>query len=266
MRRLWMGASGILMLAACRAEGTNDRALGTERRPGIDTIGAQPSKTEKSPDQSAERGAISIARILGMIQAMDQGEIEMAKRAHERAASPDVKAYAAKLASEHQQDLDAMARLTQSKRIDLGAVRDDPLLKAKRATDREKMERLSRLAEQAFDEAYLEGTPGELALLSALANEGEELSKDNELDAFFRMVGDRAQDHRTRALAVQPRLCAMAEGATAQGGQRGPSGPEGSRREGVPAARSQSNARRPSPDGRVQGRTAPRGASPSQGR
>jgi predicted outer membrane protein len=249
MRRLWFGATGIVMLAACRSEGTNDRALGTERTPESGIFTAQASRGgsvgsgEKSPAQSAERRANGIARILVMTQAIAEGEIEMAKLVQERSASPDVKAYAAKLSSEHQQELDATTHLAQSKRINLGAVDDDPLIKARRAASREKMDRLARLSSDAFDEAYMEGKPNEHALLSALTRQGEELSKDNELGAFFRMVGEHAQDHRTRALKVQPKLCASSAGAQVERGVPGGPRPRGELRE--------------------RGQTAPQGAPPS---
>jgi predicted outer membrane protein len=208
MRRLWMDAALLVMLAACRTEGTNDRALGTERKHEQGTLAREPSGADKRPGKSAERAAALVARILVMTQTIAEGAIEAAKLTEERGASPDVKAYAAKLASEQKQDLGAMTRLTQNKRIDLGATGDDPLIKARRAADQEKIERLSRLSGQAFDEEYMEGEPSEHALLSALAREGVALSKDNELSAFFRMIDGHAQDRRTRALGALPKLCA----------------------------------------------------------
>lgn len=244
MRRLWLGATGIVMLAACGPEGTNDRALGTEQTAESGFFTAQASRGGSG--SSAERRAVGIARVLVMTQATAEGEIEMAKLALERAASPDVKSYAAMLVSEHQQDLDATAHLAQSKRIPLGAADDDPLIKARRAAGHEKMERLTRLSGDAFDEAYMEGKANELALVSALARQGEELSKDNELGAFFRMVGEHAQDHRTRALKVQPKLCATSAGAHVERGVPGgprPRGERAQRGQTAPQAASSSSPR-----------------------
>lgn len=241
MGRFWLGATGIVMLAACRPEGTNDQALGTERTPESGFFTAQASRGGSG--SIAERRAVGIARILVMTQATAEGEIEMAKLALERAASPDVKAYAAMLASEHQQDLDATAHLAQSKRIPLGAADDDPLIKARRAAGREKMDRLTRLSGDAFDEAYMEGKANEHALLSALARQGEELSKDNELGAFFRMVGEHAQDHRTRSLKVQPKLCASSAAAQVERGVPGGPRPRGERAQAAPQAASSSPSR-----------------------
>src|SRR5688572_28287906 len=157
MQRSWMFATCIVLLAACRADGTNDRALGTERAPGIASSPHDLSKAEQNRNPSAEQGALGIMRILVMTQAMDQHEIEMGALAVVRAASADIKAYAAKLANERKQNLDAMDRLTRKKKIILDVLPDDPLINAKRAANREMIEALSRLSGQAFDLAYIEG-------------------------------------------------------------------------------------------------------------
>lgn len=216
MRRLWMGAAAVATVAACRAGGTNDRALGTERRAGIELGLQPPSKASTSPERGDEPGALAIARVLAMTQAMHQGELTQARLVKERAASLEVRGYAGKIESDHQRSLEAMDRLAHNRRIDLDAAQADPLIKAKRAAHRETIERLSRLSGQALDGAYMAGQTDELALLSALAREGEELSKDNDLGAFFRMIGERAHDQNTRALAADERRRAEAAGPAAE--------------------------------------------------
>lgn len=106
MRRWWMGVTGLMMIAACRTEGTDDRMLRTQRKSDRDTAAEQQVQAERGQSQTADRGAQAVARIFSMIQAMNQEEIETSKLAQARAASPDVKAYAGKLVTEHQLALD----------------------------------------------------------------------------------------------------------------------------------------------------------------
>jgi putative membrane protein len=230
MRRLWMGVAGLMMLAACRTEGKNDQAPGTQRRPDRNITAEQ----QRAEGQAEGHKDLRLARIITMIQAMDQGEIEMSRLAQERAVSADVKAYAAKLASDHRQDLEATGRLTQSRHIDMGAAQDDPFVKAKREATREKLQQLAKLEGRAFDDAYMEGKASEHATLSAIAREGQEISKDNDVDTYLRMVSEQAQDHRARAIAVQSKLCARAQETQAGPGDQAAPTPQ----TGAPAGRS----------------------------
>src|SRR5262245_61592159 len=122
MKRLWMGAA-MLTLLACRTEGSEGVAPGTEkperRAPAAELKGDAGPRSP--PPEAAKPEQHELLRVLATIDAMNQHEIDSAKMAQKQAGLPDVREYAQKLATDHQQAGDAMKKVLSNKKIDLGA-------------------------------------------------------------------------------------------------------------------------------------------------
>lgn len=206
MQRLWMGAAGLLLLAACRSDGERGQVLGTEKQPG--ELGGRTGIT--SPEVRAPEGAdLATPRILVIVHDMAQAEIDASRLAEQRATAPEVKEYATRVVTEFQQDLDALGRTLKSKNIDLQipAIQADPILKGQRAFAEDTTRRLRSLSGTAFDAAYLNAQPASQALLVQLAQQAQQVTKDPEISGTLRTLAQQGQERAAKARGLMSKAC-----------------------------------------------------------
>jgi predicted outer membrane protein len=207
MQRLWMGAAGLLLLAACRSDGERGQVLGTEKQPG--ELGARPGIAQGPEGRGVEVVDLSTPRILAVVHQITQSEIDAAKLAEQRATTPEVKEYATRVVNDYQQDLDAMGRTLKGKNIDLQvpAIQGDPILKAQHAMSDDATRRLRGLSGPAFEAAYLNAQPASQLLLVQLAQQGQQATKDPEIAGALRTLAQQGQDRAARARGLVPKAC-----------------------------------------------------------
>lgn len=228
MRKWSIGACALVVLG-CRAE-ERDQALGSERptaeksaeeRPGAQPTPARPGELAAPPNKLAEPkppadlrpGAAvddekaSTERLLCKALQLNEKEVETSKLAKERSSSPAVKAFAAKMVSDHQQDIDAIHKLAAEKRLNVEPMSDDPLARAGAAAHKQRMEDLRSLRGVAFDFAYMGPQADKHIMLAKIADEARKVSSDPEVDGLFTKLAGQAHDHRAEIAGALPQAC-----------------------------------------------------------
>jgi predicted outer membrane protein len=229
MRRGWIWtvatlAAAVAMLDACRAEEWNDRAQGKGKYPrGVEEQTAAQA-TDKSPLTPDTEGRRAVERMLGMILIESQAEIEAARLAEERAATPAVKAFAATMRRDHEEMLGSLNDLAKSRGMDLNTlIGADPMLSAQRAASIERGDRLRTLSGPAFDGTYMSAQPMMHLLLAKMADQGRQAAVHKDISGFFTHLAGSLRAHRDMALSAMPLAC----GGTAEAlGEKAPPGHE----------------------------------------
>ncbi|UQA57901.1 DUF4142 domain-containing protein [Polyangium aurulentum] len=213
MRRSWMGtvaalAAGAALFGACRTEEVSDWAQGKSKYPrGVEEqTSTQPHpRAPLTPDVGDRR---AVERMLAMVQIESQAEIEAARLAEERGATPAVKAFAAAMRRDHEEMLGNLKDVAKSRGIDLDAViGDDPMLSAQRAASLERGERLRTLSGPAFDGAYMSSQPMMHLLLAKMADQGRQAAQNRDIAGFFTRLSSSLRAHRDMALSAMPVAC-----------------------------------------------------------
>ncbi|HVY45523.1 MAG TPA: DUF4142 domain-containing protein [Minicystis sp.] len=228
MKRAILCAAAVLLATACRAENNDSRALGAEKTNEPSSAAAQArdravagndlpnDRTQQGfqyrNDKNDKNGAATAnvdkeVRLFAMLDAMNRAEIETAKLAEKNASARETKDYAVKLRKEHEQDQAALKQLLDNKKIDISQAKDDPLYKAHLAAADMQKKQLEGLKGAAFDAAFLEAQPAQHELLAQVAKEGMDVSKDPDVDGFFKTLVGQAKDHEEKALAAIPKQC-----------------------------------------------------------
>ncbi len=196
------------LLGACRAEELSDWAQGKSknaRGPEQKSPSLPTDTTPRTHDAEIRR---SVERMLGMVQIESQAEIEGARLAEERAATPAVKAFAAAMRRDHEEMLTSLNELTKSRGLDLNAlIGADPMLSAQRAASLERGDRLRTLSGPAFDGAYMSAQPVMHLLLVKMTEQGRQAADDKELSGFFNRLASSLRAHRDMALSAMPIAC-----------------------------------------------------------
>ena len=210
MRGRWTAAGGLLLLGACRSDGTRGPLLTNETTFAPQGQVAWRSDVQRGRLQGgtfAEQAATP--RIWAMTEARVTAELASARLAETRAPSRAVQDYAAKAVEEHTSDLDALRGVARESGldVDLPAVQGDPLLEAERAAAAEQLDQLRPLDRHAFEAAWLGAQPAKLSSLAALAEQGERTATDVDAGNVLRMIAQRARARETQAEALLPEGC-----------------------------------------------------------
>lgn len=205
MKHGWLAAIALVLVPACREERSGE-ALGVEGdRP--------PPATGTEPAAPADRAAT--ARLLAAAQVLAEGEIAASRLAQQKAASPQVKDFAGKMITEHQQDLDAIQRLAQRGGYDVNGAREkEPLIRADISAHRDGMSELTALSGAAFDARYLGDVPHSHLHMAKIGEEGGRVTGDAEVGRFFAALAAKARAHRDHATAMLPSACGGAAPGT----------------------------------------------------
>ena len=222
MRRCWEIVALAAVLASCRTEDRSEEVVGAERGRPEPAVSPPPAATPGAAPQGAES---PIARLLGAVQVVVQGEIDASRLALEKAASDPVKSYAARMIADHQQDMALLTSHVQRRDIDVnGALARDPELRAHQEAHRQQMDALRALSGEAFDVAYLRDQPSHHVFLGALAAQGPAASDDPDLGVIFTRLQSEARDHQAAALRALPVACGGTLSTPSQGGGAQPQG------------------------------------------
>lgn len=210
MRGLWMVAA-LGLLAGCEDRG--GEVVGAER-PGAGQQAAQGAAGAFVVDSEPN----ATARLLATIQATNQAEIAMAQLAIEKSQAEEVKSFARKLIDDHQRNMQELSDLAKNKKLDVqGALNSDVFLRAKQQAGNEHMEMLRAKSGRDFDAAFMSDQPADHIMLAEIAEQGQSVSNDKEVDDFFAKTHRSALEHRDHANRALPAACGGAmQGATGQ--------------------------------------------------
>jgi putative membrane protein len=103
--------------------------------------------------QRAMPGTLSTANIVSVLDTIDVSEIEAAQLAKQKASSPAVRDYAARLVSEHTETMQKNLQLAHRLRVQ---PEKPQLASSLESTHRNTMEELGKKSGQDFDRAYLD--------------------------------------------------------------------------------------------------------------
>jgi predicted outer membrane protein len=206
MRRLWMGAAVLALLAGCRTDGERGPEGRNEPR------GAEPGATARQ--QAGEATPVMTdtvtPRVLATVQARMQGEIDAAKMAADRASAGDVKDFAHKLVADLQPSLDDVNGVARTRGLDLAsaAVQGDPVLRAMKAADVDSMQRLTSLSGPAFDAAFLTGGVRSLGEIAQLAHQGAaSAARTPDVAGALQKIAAQAHERAQKGRALMPKAC-----------------------------------------------------------
>jgi predicted outer membrane protein len=207
-----MGAAALALLAGCRTDG--ERGSQGRNEPPTAGQGATQGATQGTPRQGGEAtvGAADTMtpRMLAVVQAKTQAEIDLAKTAADKATGADVKDFARKVAADLQPSLDALNDAAKAHGIDLGAagVQADPLVKAERAAGADDVQRLSTLTGGAFDASYLTSAVQRLGDLSQLAHQGAAaMTRTSDAAGVLQKIAMQAHERAQKARTLMPKAC-----------------------------------------------------------
>jgi predicted outer membrane protein len=206
MRRLWMGAAVLALLAGCRTNGERGPEGRNEPR------GAEPGATARQQGGEATQAMPDTVtpRVLATVQAKAQAAIDAAKMAADKASAADVKDFARKLSAELQPSLDALNDAARAHAVDLtsAAVVGDPVLKAEKAADADSLQRLTSLSGPAFDAAFLTSEVHVLGELSQLAHQGAAVAtRTPDLAGALQKLAAQAHERAQKGRTLMPKAC-----------------------------------------------------------
>jgi putative membrane protein len=155
----------------------------------VGLIAASPAAAQTDPAALAERAIVRKAAILLT------GSLDLARFGAERTKTPDVRAFAEAVATEHGKALETLKALAAERKVELPAKLDKPYVDTRN--------RLQKLPEAEFDRAFVAAMLTEhQAEIDAFAKFAT-LSKDGPLRGWLGEIGPVCGDHLERARRVQ---------------------------------------------------------------
>jgi putative membrane protein len=152
---------------------------------GYDTVKGAVTGSDSTTDNAnlaePDRTFVHKAAIAGLF------EVEAAKVAKDKATSPDLKAFAERMVTDHTQANDELDQIAKKKNLDLPTELD--------AEHQRKLDALSKLSGHAFDKAYKEQqSKGHDQVLALMRNEAKN-GKDDDLKSFAQKYESVIAEH-----------------------------------------------------------------------
>jgi putative membrane protein len=158
----------------------------------------------RAADDVAQNAAFSDPEIVGALQAADQGEVDAANIAQDKASRSDVKKFADKMKREHGEHQQKLTTLASDANI---SAADSEFTTGLRRHAEEMNGSLRPLAGADFDRAYIDGMVADhQALLDSLDQRMIPSAKDGKLKAEVRRTRGVVAEHLREARRIQGRI------------------------------------------------------------
>jgi putative membrane protein len=211
-------ASTLVLAAAVGAaqEANPPSSAGQDTTSKETTTKETTTKTESKKAQADKNSA----RILATMLVTSQSEVDTGKLAQQHANSPDVKNFANKMVTDHQQQVDQIKKIASEHKLDLSAAMNDPMVQAIQLADKDDIADLQKQQGANFDVAYMRDEPFRHDVLLHLSDQAQSASPD--LKPFFTTMSTQLKDNRQAAVKALPKACPTAS-STQGGTQTAPS-------------------------------------------